>query len=181
MMKKIAILFLCAACTYINAQTASPELFDRFKGVDLPSSMSNTDLSNIITPGRKVEEKLCSQLTGAYTAGGNQEIYVIGRYESGKTVHLMYGFVSYYDKANNDYAMNVACSSYNGKTGEMVQAGLQNYLCMVGQDALRRESSYSISGDVITFVMKSTDKENKSEMETTKYKFGKFLEFISRE
>lgn len=163
----------------LTAQTGSQALYDLFP--TLPTSMTNQELTSIIKADRKLDEKSCMSLSSGYTMGGGQEYYVIGKYEVGKTVHLMYGVVNYYDKNNNDYAMNVACSSFNSKNGEMVQGGLQNYLCMTGQDALKRESNYLISGDVITFVMISTDKSNKVEKETTKYKFGKFLEFISRE
>jgi len=163
----------------LYSQSGSQALYDLFPA--LPTSMTNQELTSIIKPERKIEEKFCTNLTSAYTVGGGQEYFVIGKYEVGKIIHLMYGVVSYIDKTSNDYSMNIACSSFNSKNGEMVTAGLQNYLGMVGNDALKRESNYLISGEVITFVMISTDNSNKVEKETTKYKFGKYLEFISRE
>ncbi len=179
-MKKITLLFFAVSMYIVStAQTGSQALYDLFPA--LPTSMTNQELNSIIRPDRKLEVQSCVNLSSGYVMDGGQEYYVIGKYEVGKTIHLMYGVVNYYDKANNDYSMNVACSSFNSKNGEMVQGGLQNYLCMTGQDALKRESNYLISGDVITFVMMSTDKSNNVEKETTKYKFSKFLEFISRE
>jgi hypothetical protein len=178
-MKKVIKLFLgIFIALNINAQVGSKALYDLFPV--LPTSMTNDDLKGIITPSKRLDDKSSSQLSSAYIPNAMSEYYIIGKYEVGKLIHLLYGAVNFYDKATNDYAMNVACSSYNTKNDEMIVAGLQNYLCMVGQDALKRESRFSVSGDIITFVMKSTDAKNNTEVETTKYKFSKFLEFISR-
>ena len=178
MKKYMFILLVMTVVNGLNAQVGSQELYDKFP--TLPTSMTNDDLKAIINPSNLLSDKLSAQLASSFIPGGMNEYFVIGKYTSGKTIHLLYGAVNWYDKSANDYAMNVACSSFNAKSGEMVLAGLQNYLCMVGQDALKRESSYSVSGDLITFIMKSTDKQNNVETETTQYKFGKFLEFISR-
>lgn len=177
-MKKITLLLLCVGCLHLNAQTTK-ELYDAFKG--LPFSMTNDELKAIVTPEKKVDDKLCYNLNKSYVAG-SEEYYSIGKVNfSDKVYHYFYGVVTYNDRAKNDFVMQVACSSFNISSGEMVKGGLQNYLCMVGRDALIRESSYSYAGGVITFVMKSTDQSNVTTTETVKYKAGKFLEFLSRE
>jgi hypothetical protein len=178
MKKYMFILLLMSLVNGLNAQVGSQELYDEFPA--LPSSMTNNDLKAIISPSTLLNDKLSAQLASSFIPGGMNEYFVIGKYSVGKTIHLLYGAVNWYDKSKNDYAMNVACSSFNSKSGEMVLGGLKNYLCMVGQDALTRESSFSVSGDLITFIMKSTDKQGNVETETTQYKFSKFLEFVSR-
>lgn len=179
-MKKLIFVF-CAALLLnsVTAQTGSKELYGMFK--DMPASMSNDDLIATITKTNLLDPAYASMLSTAYSPGTGQEYYTIGKYVSGKVIHLFYGSVNWYDKANNDYAMNIVCSTFNIKTGEMPRGGLQNYLGMVGQDALKRETTILIEGDKIMFTMKSTDKDNKVEVEKQTYKLAGYLEFVSRE
>lgn len=162
----------------LTAQTGSKELYGMFR--DMPASMNNDDLKAIVTKSNLIDPSFSTQLTSAFVPG-SQEIYSIGKVEVGKVVHLFYGVVSWYDKATNDYSMNVACSSFNIKSGEMPRGGLQNYLCMTGQDAMKRESTIKMEGDKIIFTMTSTSKENKVEVEKVTYKLAGYLEFVGRE
>ncbi len=179
-MKRFFVLcFVLCSGIILNAQTGSKELYGMFK--DMPASMSNDDLKAIITKTNLLDPAYASTLTTAYSPETGQEIYTIGKFVSGKVIHLFYGQVSWYDKKTNDYSMNIACSTFNIKTGEMPRGGLQNYLGMVGQDALKRESTILIEGDKIIFTMTSTDSNNKVEVEKQTYKLAGYLEFVSRD
>jgi len=179
-MKKIFVLcWFLGSWILMNAQTGSKELYGMFK--DMPTSMTNDDLRATITKANLLDPAYASQLSAAYSPELGQEYYTIGKYVSGKVVHLFFGSVQWFDKAKDDYSMQIACSTFNMKNGEMPRGGLQNYLGMVGQDALKRETTILIEGDKIMFTMKSTDKENKVEVEKQTYKLAGYLEFVSRE
>jgi hypothetical protein len=177
-MKKIVLMFcLLGTVAVIEAQMGSKELYAKFGA--MPLSMNNENIQACINEGNLLNTALSTQLSAGFVPG-SQEIYPIGKIEVGSATHLFYGVVNWYDKSTNDYAMNVACSSFK-KNGEMPRGGLQNYLCMTGQDALKRESTIQVEGDKIIFTMTSTDKENKVEIEKVTYKLAGYLEFISRE
>jgi hypothetical protein len=177
-MKKIMLMFcFLGTITLLGAQTGSKELYAKFGA--MPSSMNNENIQACIKESNLLSTAFSLQLSAGFVAG-SEEIYPIGKIEVGNVFHLFYGVVNWYDKSNNDYSMNVACSTFK-KNGEMPRGGLQNYLCMTGQDALKRESTIQVDGDKIIFTMTSTSKENKVEIEKVTYKLAGFLEFVSRE
>lgn len=167
---------LLITTSVLNAQTGSDELYNSFPS--LPSSMENSDLVRLVKSGKSLDSEFFSALSVGYLGTQDHEIYPIGKVITGKVVHLIYGIVSYRDRSTFDYSMNVACSSFNSKSHELQGAGLQNYLTMSGQDALKREGSYEYSNGMITFTLKSTDKSGKVETETNTYKFAKYLEIV---
>lgn len=171
----IAIAFLFTAII-LNAQTGSDKLYNSFPS--LSSSMENSDLVRLVKSGKSLDSEFFSALSVGYLGTQDHEIYLIGKAITGKVVHLLYGIVSYRERASFDYSMNEAYSSFNSKSHKLQGAGLQNYLTMSGQDALKREGSYEYSNGMITFTLKSTDKSGKLETETNTYKFAKYLEIV---
>lgn len=178
MRKSLLSISLFLLSITVFAQTGSKELYGMFK--EMPTSMEDKDLKAIVTKANLLDPAYSVQISSGFVPG-SEEIYTIGKVEVGKVVHLFYGVVYWNDKATNDYSMNVACSSFNIKSGEMPRGGLQNYLCMTGKDALTRSSTIKIEGDKIIFTMTSTDKENKVEVEKVTYKMAGYLEFVTRE
>lgn len=176
-MKKIALILFAQACVFVSfAQNASQALYDLFPA--LPAGMSNEEIVRLKDGKNPIDKSYFEVLK---INGYNVEAFPVGKFVSGKTIHLLYANVSYYMGDKNDYLITFTMASFNQKSGEMVVAGLQHYLAMSGQDAQKRSSNYSLSGDLITFTIISTDKKGITEKETTTYKLGKYLEFVGRQ
>ncbi len=148
----------------------SQQLYDAFP--PMPSSVSNDDLIQI-KRGNALDSELAAALN-QYTIAGNY--FAIGKIETKKSVILIYGSCRELDEDKDENpAMTGVVNTFDKKTGEAVAGGLQHYLFMVGEDAMRRESSIAFDGSRIVFHMDSFDLESgrKKESESNAFAVGK--------
>lgn len=181
-MKQIAITFsVLFLASGLFAQTGSKELYKLFP--DLPSSMSNDDFIALLSSGSELDTVYYKQLGESIAIIAEDKIYPLGQVTSGGVIHLFYATADVDESSlASTYLITTTCMSYKKSNGEVVAGGRNDYLAMTGDDALHRESSFTVNGKKIVFEITSTDKKNNSkEVKRTTYSIGKMLSFESEE
>lgn len=150
------------------------ELFNIFS--DIPQEMTAKELTKLGQNGIKIPEKYYDILDFQPLFGSY--IVVIGKVEKGSKVILLYMDVQGKDRYN---AGKIAITSKTllKKDGEIDMSA--HHILDVGLDgSTQYTGSFEREGDdYIIFHQKSTEKDGKEERESSKYKFGKYLEFDS--
>jgi hypothetical protein len=171
-------LISCALFTLwvfsVFGQKATPDFLNLFG--PLPASMSDTEIRNI---PKKAERIGAQYLAALSNVSFGHTYFPVGKVVSGKTVHIIFAdFRPGITSDPGDFLITLTAHSYNQKSGEMVVGGSVNYLAMSGRDQLFRESSFTVSGDEITFTIVSTDEKGRKQTESSTYRFAKSLEFV---
>jgi hypothetical protein len=172
-MKTLFGILLSGIITLSAAGQGSQALYDAFPA--MPSSLSNDDLQKV-SKGVKLDNKLAVSLDEDHVSG--TWFFPIGKIETKKSVILIYG--RYHDFEGDNGLLNGVIQTFNKKTGEPIPGGLQHYVFMTGEDALRRESTVKWDGTTlsVTIVSYNRDTKEQTESESTTYKLsGDKLEF----
>lgn len=150
------------------------ELFEMFG--EIPQKMSAEDLKNHGQSGTKIPKKYYDLLD--FQSFYGSYIVMIGKVEKGGRVILLYMTVEGKDQYNAG-KVALTCKTLLKKDGEIDMSA--HHILDVGLDGRTQYSgNFERDGvDYIIFNQEATEPDGKKTKESSKYKFGKYLEFDS--
>ncbi|MEZ4936086.1 MAG: hypothetical protein R2799_00680 [Crocinitomicaceae bacterium] len=145
---------------------------------EIPKSMSSEELTELGKTGKKIPEEFYSILDFTPLSGGY--IVPVGKVEKGNKVIILYLEVAG-NEAYNSGKVSLTYKSIEKKSGEVYMSS--HHLLDVGLDGDTQYSgSFELQGDdFIIFKQKSKESNGEIKNDISKYKFGRYLEFVSRD